>query len=447
MKIIKYTLPLLVAAGMLVSCEGTDNTPDTPQSKIELIPSTDHIDATGSEDQTVTFTILSGEEDVTAEARVFMSPDNKELINKSFSTTTPGDYNFYATYRGTFSDTITVTANGGLTLISDKVTITADGTDAATFTVTQDGEDVTTESTLYLVPEEGEPVAIDGNTFSTSEVGGHNIYATKGALSSNTVAVLATPDSTPEQWSFKERSLIIEITGTWCGPCSMLKAGVKMLEQDGWDDGYVVEAHDNDALSISAFNPLISYLGLGSQFGVPLMRFNFADEPEIGGAHGSDVSVNADNVRQATEQANEAYPCTSGANAVYLSDEDGTLTVTSDVAISEAGEYKVSCWLLENNIRMSQTTLSAAQEWNVSTHINVLRGVSDDGDFAGQTVTAGANETQQFHWSFSTSDLRNGEPEETHVLVIISRKEADGKYIVNNVIKCGYNDAVDFEYE
>lgn len=91
--------------------------------------------------------------------------------------------------------------------------------------------------------------------------------------------------------------------------------------------------------------------------------------------------------------------------------------MSSTVAISEAGEYKVCCWLLENNIKMSQA------------------------------VTAGANETQAFEWNFSVSDLRNGRPQDSHVLVIISKKEADGTYIVNNVVRCEYKSAVEYEYE
>ncbi|HIR73216.1 MAG TPA: hypothetical protein IAB96_06775 [Candidatus Coprenecus pullicola] len=41
----------------------------------------------------------------------------------------------------------------------------------------------------------------------------------------------------------------------------------------------------------------------------------------------------------------------------------------------------------------------------------------------------------------------NGRPQDSHVLVIISKKEADGTYIVNNVVRCEYKSAVEYEYE
>lgn len=132
-------------------------------------------------------------------------------------------------------------------------------------------------------------------------------------------------------------------------------------------------------------------------------------------------------------------------NFPYFGEEG--LKVSSTVAISEAGEYKVCCWLLENNIKMSQTSQSEAQQWDINNHINVLRAVSDISDIPGQAVTAGANETQTFEWNFSVSDLRNGRPQDSHVLVIISKKEADGTYIVNNVVRCEYKSAVEYEYE
>lgn len=434
----------ILSAAAVISCEevGVDVTgPDA----VVLVPSKDRIDATGLD--TISFTVFSGELDVTAEARIFSYPSNSELISKSFSATSPGDYDFYATYKGAFSDTVSITASGNLALAYDKAVIAADGTDMVTFTVTQDGQDVTDESTLYLLPEDGEPVAVDGNTFSTSEAGGYDFYATKGTSSSDVVSVMATPGETPSSWSFRDRSLILEITATWCGPCSMMKAGIKSLEQDGWDEGYVVEAHDNDALTVNSFfNQLINFVVGAPSFSIPLVTFNFTDSPRITSSLGS-VAANADGISSATDEANEAYPCTAGANAAFYPDGEEGLKVSSTVAISEAGEYKVCCWLLENNIKMSQTSQSEAQQWDINNHINVLRAVSDISDIPGQAVTAGANETQAFEWNFSVSDLRNGRPQDSHVLVIISKKEADGTYIVNNVVRCEYKSAVEYEYE
>lgn len=436
-------LSVLFSAIAFVSCEqaGTED----EQGTVVLVPDKDCIDATGLD--TVVFTVLSGDLDVTSEARIFAAENNSELMYKSFSSSVPGDYEFYATYRGAFSEPVSVKVNGSLSLSCDKVTIAADGSDVVTFSVTQDGEDVTAESTLYILSETGEPEAVKGNTFSTSDAGGYDFYATKGTFSSDVVSVLAIPGTTPSHWSFKDRSLILEITATWCGPCSMMKAGIKSLEQDGWDEGYVVEAHDGDALTVDSFiTPLIDFAVGTQNFGIPLVTFNFTDSPRINQNLGS-VDANAKGISDATDQANSAYPCSASANIAYYPDGEEMLKVKSNVAISEAGEYKVCCWLLESNIKMSQTSLPGAADWDVSNHINVLRNISDVSDIAGQSVTVGANETQAFEWDFSVKDLRNGRPQDSHVLVVISKKEDNGKYIVNNVVRCNFKDVAEYEYE
>lgn len=433
----------LISVFAAVSCEQPET--ESESGAVVLVPDKSSIDATGLD--TVVFKVFSGDLDVTAEARIFAAENNSELMYKTFSTSVPGDYEFYATYKGEFSEPVSVKASGNLSLAYDKSMISADGKELVTFTVSQDGQDVTGESTLYLLSETGDPVAIEGNTFSTSAAGGYDFYAEKGTSVSDIVSVMAAPSDVPSQWSFRDRSLVLEITATWCGPCSMMKAGIKSLEKDGWDEGYVVEAHDDDALTVNSFiTPLIDFAVGTQNFGIPLLTFNFADSPRLNQNLGS-VSANAAGVSDATDEANEAYPCTAGANVVFYPDGEEGLKVRSSVAISEAGEYKVCCWLLENNIKMSQTSLPEAQEWEVNNHINVLRGVSDVNDIAGQQVTVGANETQTFEWDFNVSDLRNGRPQESHVLVIISKKEANGDYIVNNVVRCEFKDAAGYEYE
>lgn len=211
----------------------------------------------------------------------------------------------------------------------DAVTfnVVADGKETVTFTVTQEGEDITGESTLYLLPETGEPIAIEGYTFSTEEAGVHKIYAMKEEASSNTVSIMATPTAT------------------------------------------------------------------------------------------------------------------------FSANDENRLIVSSNVAISENGEYKVSCWLLENNITAVQNTGGYPEppNYDINNHLNVLRAIYND-DAIGQEITAGANETQSFEWDFDMDALENGNAEDAHVLIVISKKEDNDKFIVNNVIRCDFNDATGYEY-
>ena len=436
MKIYSYIITAILAIAMFASCEPSGN---GSGSEVNLIPSSATINADGAD--SVYFTVLSGETDVTADAQVFTS-SNQEVISKSFGTDIPGDYRFFAIYNGVRSKDTTITALSGLTLTADKETISANGIDVVTFSVIQNGKDITAECTFYLAGEQ--PTALEGNIFSTTEPGTYSFYATKDDATSNTVTVnaMVAENSAPAAWDFYGRSLAIEITGTWCGPCSMMKAGFKSLEQSGWDTGYAAECHAKDSMTNPQIYNLvasaISYTGY-----IPYICWNFDANYISEGAIGT-VAGAASYISQMTDAANAAYPCTAGAAASFY-EENGTLIVDANIAISEAGNYKVNCWLLEDNIEAYQNAYPEAQQWDINNHVNVIRAIGHTADIYGKTVSAGAQSTENFTWSFTSSSLVNKEPENAHVLIYITREEAGG-YIVNNVIKCDFNSTANYPY-
>lgn len=440
MKIYNYILAAIFAIATIASCEQT-----TTVKEVTLEASSTAVEM----GETVTFTVFYGETDVTAEAQVFASENREELVDKNFSSEVPGDYKFFATYNEIASVDITVTVNGNAVLTADKTTIAADGSETVTFTVTQNDKDITSECTLWMFQGEGEPVQQDSFTVSTTIAGELTFYATKGDnLRTNTVSLLTTvSDNTePAQYNFRKRSLIIEITGTWCGPCSIVKAGFKSLEQEGWDDGYVGECHSSDALANNTiFNNLASRFvetNPDGSFGIPYYGWNFDKKFNRSGAMNT-VAAAANYIETITNSANSA-PCSSGAAASYYEEEDGQLTVFSRVSIAEAGNYKVNCLLLENNIEINQTAWPEAEQYDIDNHLNVIRAMASTTD---QTVTAGAQSTESFTFTFDKSSLYNKEkdPAQSHVLIFIT-KEENGVDIVNNVIRCEFNNTTGFEY-
>ena len=443
MKIFNYILTAVLAITMIASCETAPGV-----KNVTLLPSSNSFNA-GID--TISFTVQYGEEDVTADAQVFTT-DNAELTDKKFSSSIPGNYNFYAIYNDMASVEVTVTALGNLELIADKTTITPDGSDVVTFTVMQDGIDVTSESTLYLIPEDGgEPIAQDGFTFSTTEEGSYKFYATKGSASSNTVTINAFGDA-PESWSFRKRAFLVEITTTGCPPCAYMKAAVKHLEQSGWDEGYAAELHTTGVNGVKdpmydalIFNLVGQAVVQASSFGVPYLGWNFSDIVAEGA--GSNVSYIASQLSPKTDTANEAYECTSGAS-VICSESNGKLNVSANVAIAEDGNYKVNCYILEDNIRQNQANASAVPDYDVNNHMNVIRTLANTNDVFGDPVTVGANEIESFTWTFESSDLNliNDNLENVHVYVVISKEEGIDGYIVNNVVKCALNGSTPYEY-
>lgn len=400
-----------------------------------------------STSETVYFTVHYGEMDVTDEARIFLRSTNEELKDACFSTTVPGEYEFYAAYNDVISDFIKVTVRGDATLAASTSMIAADGTDVVEFTVIQDGEDVTDESILYLIPDSGEPVAQEGFVFSTKEKGVYSFYARRGAASTNQVSVIAlTRDSEPENVNFKERAMLTEFTGTWCGNCSLVKAVMYELEDEDWGDGVVIEAHDGDVMTTEYVTNLIK--DYGAHFtAYPHVTYNMDNQHSS--TNYGDISVIRQYVLKNTDQVISAFPCTAGISAAFERGSGEELTVYAGFKFTDPGEYRIAVWLLENDIEVSQTNNypSLVADEYISTHRNVLRDVSNGKEFTGDDISITESMTYKFEtWTFDMSSLCNGKPENSLVAVFVTKKQANGSYVVNNIIKCHFGETVGFEY-
>ena len=166
-------------ATIFVSC---DTTEDGGEKKPVLTPSVTTIEADG--EATVAFTVTYDGADVTAEATIQNVTEGLDLEGNEFSTTEAGTYEFTATYSGAISDAVTVeavsvSADLVLTVTSasteegddlSTATIINDGVDAATFTVTYQGEDVTAEATITNISA-SEQLKKGVNTFTSSTSG------------------------------------------------------------------------------------------------------------------------------------------------------------------------------------------------------------------------------------------------------------------------------------
>ena len=92
--------------------------------------------------------------------------DNSVLDGYTFTTTTPGTYEFKAVYGNEASDVVTITATEAEKIISleaDKTEITADATDTVTFTVKVDGAEV---SEGYEIINLNYDAALESNAFT-----------------------------------------------------------------------------------------------------------------------------------------------------------------------------------------------------------------------------------------------------------------------------------------
>lgn len=436
---INYLFAALLGLVMLASCKESK---DEPKDVI-LIPSAESFDGNGLD--TLYFTVTYGEKDVTADAQIFLASDNSELKEKKFVTDKPGEYEFYATYDIFASENVKVKALGGITLSCDVTSIAADGKEAATFTVMQDKADVTAESTLYEIDPEGKETKIEGMTFTTTVAGNHTFIARKGTAASEPVTVLATAvDNNPDKYDgFRERVMMLQFTATWCGYCPRMKAGIKELEKDGWDNGVTIACHANDIMQPTFIMSILKAAN-ATEKGLPCMSFNFDGVNFVEGGYPSPAQQAALLKSTATESIN-AYPVTSGISATYMKINDEETQVIASVKIADDGDYRVNAWLLEDHINAAQNgTATGLTPEELKDHCDVLRAMSNS-EATGEDIEKGAKKTHNFTWTFNKKDLKKGVLENTHVVVLVTKKEGD-KYVVNNIIECGFNDSVSFEY-
>lgn len=115
--------------------------------------------------------------------------------------------------------------NTSIKISSDKANITTSSEEFFTFTVkNQDEEDITSEATIFINGN-----SIEGNTFNSSEIGTHEVYATKDDLQSNSITVNISEE--PIDY-YAHKVLLEDYTGTWCGYCPRVTYSIELLHEE-----------------------------------------------------------------------------------------------------------------------------------------------------------------------------------------------------------------------
>ena len=178
--------------------EGSINVP-VVEGDITLSASKSSIVGNGSD--SVKFTVMQDGKDVTNDCTIFV---DGSWYSSSFSSTTPGTYEVYATKGSKTSNKITITVTeykpSSLTLTASKTSLMANGTDSVTFSVKADySTTVTNLCDIYVNGAE-----LNGTTFSTYNAGNYSVYAKYNGVTSNTVTITATAVASGTQVVFAE---------------------------------------------------------------------------------------------------------------------------------------------------------------------------------------------------------------------------------------------------
>ena len=340
-------------------------------------------------------------------------------------------------------------ASNEATLKVDKSMVKAG--EEITFTVIYEDEDVTSSSTIYANYTNEEV----SNPYTTSEGGDYSFYAKYKGVKSNICSVTVIPayapelpvDANPESYNFNQRMLIVDHTGLGCSYCPGVKQAIhdtqeKAEYKDKFNVVYAYTFSSNEVCYSSAARALWNYYvnvcSTGDKLtGYPSFTTNYC--------------FNYTGKYQLEQRIDDLWEENPAASIAYAAKIEGDkIVVSASLKSSVSQMYKLSLWVLEDDIYARQTAATA--EW-MHTHNSVMRdaptGVSST-DISGIEfgyVEAGTTLSRilEFDLFAASSWVR----ENFKLIAIISApsEKYDGKYEVVTTAMCEFGESVGFDYK
>lgn len=335
------------------------------------------------------------------------------------------------------------TPTGDIKLAADKTAVEIGET--VTFTVTDaENQDVTSQALIY-----DENFNEVGSEVTFNESGSYSFFATVGSANSNYVSVVVMADvpvvpadPQPENFTFNHRAVVIDQTGVNCGYCPNATDQLKTLENTEWHQYYnEVTCHagsyaGGDPGNSAAANALNQFQS-SMISGYPCILVNFYGKPN-GYGYNDIIKVLQPYVQKDGVDVGISLAVTGDESCVYAA---------AQVKSGVAQEYKVTAWLLESNI-YSPNQSGATKDYH-KIYNNALRNMSHEyskTNVQGDSHTFEANEVKDL--AFELEMISNKwKLENMSVLVIVSAKDANGRWEVANSAVCKINEAKEFEYE
>lgn len=335
------------------------------------------------------------------------------------------------------------TPTGDIKLAADKTAVEIGET--VTFTVTDaENQDVTSQALIY-----DENFNEVGSEVTFNESGSYSFFATVGSANSNYVSVVVMAevpevpeDPQPENFTFNHRAVVIDQTGVNCGYCPNATDQLKTLENTEWHQYYnEVTCHagsyaGGDPGNSAAANALNQFQS-SMISGYPCILVNFYGKPN-GYGYNDIIKVLQPYVQKDGVDVGISLAVTGDESCVYAA---------AQVKSGVAQEYKITAWLLESNI-YSPNQSGATKDYH-KIYNNALRNMSHEyskTNVQGDSYTFEANEVKDL--AFELEMISNKwKLENMSVLVVVSAKDANGRWEVANSAVCKINEAKEFEYE
>lgn len=247
-------------------------------------------------------------------------------------------------------------------------------------------------------------------------------------------------DINPTGTVFPHRVLLVDHTGTWCGNCPRVMDGLDALRATEAATYYHEVAVHGSSTYDKAYSSAAS---TANDFyypnGYPDIRFNFYAGSGNNGSVAEFVSSNTSIINSLIKRGG----ADAGIAATAISG-NGVVNTYIGVKAAVAQEYKVTAWLLENNISNPGQEGATQSSHYISNHsLRYIAGAYNRRDLSGDSlgeIAVGDIATKEYSipleqgWVMKNMD----------VLVIVSAKNASGKFEVANVALCPIDTSIDY---
>ena len=386
-----------------------------------LVLSVDKESIVNDGEDTATFTVTFDGNDVTAQATIVNQTSGQAWAEgvHTFVSSASGEYEFKASYNDMRSNTVKVTvtmeAVNPLVLTATRPRIAADGSDASSFKVMYEGEDVTDAAKIKNLAT-GE--YLESNSFSYS--GDLKVVEFEAEYEGATSEPINVGFG-----DFYKNVLFCRFTATSCGPCTSFSSVLSAALEQYPDRLVQVAIHQNDEYTSNNYYDFASYFKFS---GIPAIFFDFDKEGP------SAVSMSAADVVNTIKE----YQATGAKVGIAMSstvDAARNVKVTVRVTPSEAGSYLLGVALLEDGIEGPQNGTSGY------IHDNTMRALATSlgGDSLGE-VAENTEVVKEYTFSLK------GYTDNCRVVAYVNTADGD-VYATTNAASCPVNGRTDYRFE
>ncbi len=243
-------------------------------------------------------------------------------------------------------------------------------------------------------------------------------------------------DPQPDNTSFNHRIMLLQHTGTACPNCPRLMVSLRELAGDkDYADKYQHVASHSYNTDDPAYSKAASQIS-GQSRAYPDLSFNLGAE-----STGNDTSLPT--IKRYIDQLRKECADVGIAAAANLS--GNTVTVNVQIKAAVDNNYRVTAWLLEDNIEAAQD--GATADWQ-HIHENALRAFSGSslnmGVYGERLGDVKAGETVE---KVLTIAVEEGWKADDCKVLVIANSSADGRYDLANCAICPIGGTVNYDYK